>query len=170
MRSSRTSKLVMKLMLMTWEVRISESFRGDMWAVYFKDWSEKQAYSDEKLRWHHKWANGSWITPFPQHVCNDGDGFKEGWKFVVQYESLLDEDDYKHLKEEISRFQIRLGLLMLLMSLRFLIKWMHTTETVGDAIVPPSIIVISINFITKLEVVDDLLRGFGQSWKSLVVS
>ncbi|KAI5398691.1 hypothetical protein KIW84_064171 [Lathyrus oleraceus] len=103
----------------------------DFQVVYFKDWSEQQAYSDEELRRHHKWVNGSWITPFPQKVCNDEDGFKAGWKFVVQYEKLLNHDDYKHLKEEIILFQIRQGLLMLLMSLRFLMKWMHTIETVG---------------------------------------
>ncbi|KAI5398682.1 hypothetical protein KIW84_064162 [Lathyrus oleraceus] len=100
-----------------WEVRISESFGGGMWAVYFKGWSEKKAYSDEELRWHHKWVNGIWITQFPQHVCNDGGGFKVGWKFIVQYANLLDDDDYKHLKEEINLFQIRLGLMMFLISL-----------------------------------------------------
>ncbi|CAL5208688.1 unnamed protein product [Lathyrus oleraceus] len=137
-----------------WKGRISESFGGGMWAVYFKDWSEQQAYSDEQLRRHHKWVNGSWIPPFPQQdddtevketarekapesvtgdkvdfkfkpgtlveVCSEEDGFKgawfcatliepkAGWKFEVEYDSFVDdEDDYKLLREEISIFHIR---------------------------------------------------------------
>ncbi|CAK8572551.1 unnamed protein product [Lathyrus sativus] len=52
-------------------------------------------------------------------VCSDEDGLKgvwfsatlveakAGWKFVVEYESLLDDDYSKLLREEISLFQIR---------------------------------------------------------------
>ncbi|XP_050890139.1 protein AGENET DOMAIN (AGD)-CONTAINING P1-like [Lathyrus oleraceus] len=71
--------------------RISESFWGGMWAVYFKDWSEQQAYSDKELRRHHKWVNGSWMTPFPQQVCNDEDGFKARPTDVVDEFKILDK-------------------------------------------------------------------------------